>query len=284
MTLPGLAFGHQRSTFDSESSLWALLADAMDDNYSFLFVEFGSRMMPRHSWTQWCTSAILFGILGWITGCSGTGPRLDQALLSDRNPAAHSNDLDRSYIVHPPDLLEVQVSDPGGWMFTCAVRPDGRVDLGEAGLVRVDGLTTRDIAYAVSRQLSLPASRVRVRVAEYNSQQLFLYGEVMGLQRVVPYQGPETVVDLLQRVGGITPGAAPAEIYVVRSRVADGKAPEVFQVDLEAILLKKDLQSNVLLQPFDQVYIGQSRKGLMHHCLPPWSRPLYEELSGMKRK
>ena len=99
----------------------------------------------------------------------------------------------------------------------------------------------------------------------------------------MPYQGPETVLDLLQRVGGLSPSAAPTDVQVVRAHVADGKTPEVFHVDLAAIVVKHDQQSNVRLLPFDQVYVGQSRRSTYVPALPPWLRPLYHALCGMWR-
>jgi protein involved in polysaccharide export with SLBB domain len=131
--------------------------------------------------------------------------------------------------------------------------------------------------------VGIPPDRVQVRVSEYQSQSIYLYGEVTGLQRPVPYQGPETVLDLLQRTGGIRPGAAPGSVYVVRSHVADGRPPEVFHIDLQAILLKHDPQTNLRLQPFDQVYVGETRQSSLVKCLPHWLQPLYEKLWGMSR-
>jgi len=229
---------------------------------------------------------LLVGLLlvtGLLAGCASTQPRLDQALLADHNPAAHGGDLDKFYQVHCPDVLEIQVNGDSSWTGQRTVGADGRIDLAPLGAVRVDGLTTREIVYQLAGHFHVRPTQMQVRVASYNSQKVYLIGEVVGLQRALAYQGPETVVDLLQRSGGITPGAAPKEVFVVRSHVADGKPPEVFQVDLPAIVLKKDLDSNLRLQPFDQVYIGQSRQSVLCNCLPPWSRPLYEKLCGMKR-
>jgi len=73
-------------------------------------------------------------------------------------------------------------------------------------------------------------------------------------------------------------------VQIVRSHVAEGKAPEVFHVDLAAILNKHDLQTNIPLEPFDQIYVGQNRRSKLCPCLPPWLRPLFEALSGMKRR
>lgn len=233
-----------------------------------------------------CLRLFLVGLLlapGLMIGCAGTQPKIDQALLADRDPAAHGGNLDQFYQVHCPDTLDIQVTGAASWTGQRTVGVDGRIDLSPQGAVRVDGLTTREIVAQLAGHLNIPPSQVQVRVAGYHSQKVYLVGEVVGLQRALPYQGPETVVDLLQRSGGITPGAAPREVSVVRAHIADGKPPEVFQVDLPAIVLKNDQSSNLRLQPFDQVYIGQSRQSVLCNCLPPWSRPLYEKLCGMKR-
>src|SRR5262249_10600175 len=72
-------------------------------------------------------------------------------------------------------------------------------------------------------------------------------------------------------------------IQVVRAHVADGKPPEVFDVDLEAIMDKNDQETNIKLQPFDQVYVGQSNSLRIKKCLPPWLRPLYGRIFGLTR-
>ena len=161
------------------------------------------------------------------------------------------------------------------------VGADGRIPLADGDRVRADGRTAGEIAEAAAKHLGLPPEQVQVEVVGYNSQQIYLFGEVTGLQRAVPYGGPETVVDLLQRVGGVGPGAAVSDVQVLRSHVADGSSPELFQVDLNAILFKNDQQTNVRLEPFDQVYIGQTRKSSLTACFPPWLQPLYKKLCGV---
>jgi hypothetical protein len=43
-------------------------------------------------------------------------------------------------------------------------------------------------------------------------------------------------------------------------------------VDLEAILMRGDGRSNVRVQPYDQVYIGETRRAGLAKSLPPWMR------------
>jgi protein involved in polysaccharide export with SLBB domain len=198
------------------------------------------------------------------------------------DPAAHGADVGDRYIVHCPDLLEVEA--PG--RVDDAARPvgaDGCIPLADGGRFHVEGMTAPEIARAAADWLGLPTEQVRVGVMEYNSQELFLFGEVAGGERSVPYQGPETVLDALQRVGGVAPGAAVGNVQIVRSHVADGTSPELFQIDLAAILLHGDQKTNVRLEPFDQIYIGQTKRSCLKTLLPPWVQALYERLTGLRR-
>jgi protein involved in polysaccharide export with SLBB domain len=233
----------------------------------------------RLGWGLW----LLAAALGLAAGCASVRSRFEQALLTDRTPAAHGGDAAALYAVHCPDVLELHVAGRPDCDGRRRVGADGFLSLGEAGPLNVDGLRPPEIAAALAERLGVAAERVQVGVAAFNSQQVYLFGEVAGAQRAVPYQGPETVLALLQRAGGLSPAAAPTEVQVVRPHVADGKTPEVFHVDLAAIVLKHDQQSNVRLLPFDQVYVGQSRRSTYVPAVPPWLRPLYHALCGMWR-
>jgi protein involved in polysaccharide export with SLBB domain len=225
---------------------------------------------------------LLGALLALAGGCATARPELARDLLADRDPPGHRADVASYYTVHCPDVLTIDVAGPAPWHDNAPVTIDGRIVLPRGLPLRVEGLTPPEIARAVARRLEVPPGLVNVSLAEYRSQQIYIYGEVNGRPRGVPYQGPETVVELLQRAGGIAPGAAADDIQVVRSHVADGTPPEVFQVDLDAILRKQDGATNVYLQPFDQVHVGQSRHSRLRPCFPCWFRPLYDALGGVE--
>jgi protein involved in polysaccharide export with SLBB domain len=226
---------------------------------------------------------LLVTVCGVLAGCATDRYQVAENLISYHPPPAHRSEVAGAYQVHCPDVLLLDVAVPH-WRGTLKVGPDGRIDLGRPGRVRVDDHTPAEVARIIAAQAGIPPAQVQVQVAEYNSQQLYVFGEVAGLQRAVPYQGPETIVDLLHRIGGVTAGASIGDIRVVRPHIADGKAPEVFRVDLPAIVLKKDLQTNLMLQPHDQIYIGQLRRSCFEACLPPWLRPLFGTLCGIKNQ
>ncbi len=213
-----------------------------------------------------------------LVGCAAGRGHSDATVQSSRSAGSTAHDVPEQYRVSCPDSLHfaVGVSPP----LDARVRIDGRVDLPTLGEVRVEGLTCTEIEQRIASAANLPASAVHVRVGDFRSQQIYIFGEVNGLQRAVPYQGQESVMELLRRVGGLSDGAEPNDVTVVRSHVADGRPPELFPVHLDAET--RDRGANLKLEPFDQVYIGETRQSSIRKCLPPWLRPLYESLWGMK--
>ncbi len=240
--------------------------------------------MQSGRWRWFRCFSLLAPALGLVVGCA-SGPKcLDKALLANRDPSAHGSKLSGQYVIHCPDVLEVSIHRHPEWSGLRPVGADGRISLTDHASLRVEGQTTMQTAKTLQQLAVVPPNEVTVRVAEYRSQEIYLFADEPGQQRVVPYLGPETIVEFLQRAGGLSSRCAPGEIQVVRAHVADGKPPEVFQVDLAAILLKQDQRTNVTLRSFDQIYIGQSRQSAVLSCFPPWLQPLYKKLCGIARR
>jgi protein involved in polysaccharide export with SLBB domain len=207
--------------------------------------------------------------LALAAGCAGFRADTRQALLADRNPSAHARDLELHYQVRHPDVLAAEVRGRPDLTSRGRVGLDGRVTLAGVTLT-VDGRSTPTIAQELAARLGAAPSTVTVRVDNYASQHLFLFGEVGEKHHVVAYRGPETIVDLLQRVGGASPDAALTDVHVVRPHVADGKPPEVFHIDLHAILTRQDLGTNIRLEPFDRIHVGETRTKRVSEFMPPW--------------
>jgi protein involved in polysaccharide export with SLBB domain len=217
-----------------------------------------------------------------FAGCASTEAQIERALRTDRNPAAHARNLADNYRIHCPDTIEVEVEGRPLLSGIRAIQADGRVSLVDELPVLVSGKTASEAAGGIAEAVGLAESAVRVRVVEHNSQSVYVFGSPESAQHVVPYRGPETVLDLLQRVGLADSGATLGEIEIIRAHVADGKPPEVFHVDLRAVLIKHDLQGNIRLEPFDRIYIQQSRHSRMECCVPPVLQPLYRAVFEMK--
>jgi len=238
----------------------------------------------RHSgWSGQAPALFAVLALGLLPGCASTGPSVEQALRNQASaPAAPTASAD--YRVGCPDQLAVTVADRADWQARpVGIAVDGRIDLGERGRLRVEGQTPAEVAASVAEALGVDPRGVHVTVGDYRSQKVYIFGQVNGLERAVPFRGQETVLELLQRAGGITPGAELSEVYVIRAHVADGKRPECFAVNLHDIVLRNDPKTNLLLEPSDQVYIGETRRSRFEKCVPPLFRPVYETLSGLYR-
>jgi protein involved in polysaccharide export with SLBB domain len=213
-------------------------------------------------------SLVLWPLL-LCAGCAACDPRINAAL--DHLPP-HEGPPAVAYAVACPDVLEVSIRGRSDLSGPVVVDPDGRLAPGPLPRLEVEGATPAEVAVRVADVLSVARPEVQVRVAEHHSRHLFLFGQVQGLRHALPYQGPETVTELLHRTGGLTPGAALSEVHVVRPNVAAGKRPEVFPIDLEAILLKHDRRSDLTLEPGDQIYVGETLRSSWCRCLPPWLR------------
>src|SRR5215831_8951092 len=149
------------------------------------------------------TASTVALLIGTVAGCAAPGPPLDRALLANQPSAVSPDDLTAHYLVHCPDVLQITVTDHPDWAGLLPVRLDGEITLNPGGRQLVDGRTIPEIARSVAALLGVPTAGVQVAVAEYRSQHVLLFGEVAGQERTVPYQGPETVLALLRRVGGI---------------------------------------------------------------------------------
>jgi protein involved in polysaccharide export with SLBB domain len=238
-------------------------------------------MAPGEGGTFWRTAWAGL-VLCCLAGCGLERSQVDRALSTDRGLQG-SVGAEEPYAVHCPDVLQVTFADRPEWSGPRTVGADGCIDLEPLGHVRVEGQTAGEIIRRVAQQTGIPAERIHVDVTAFNSQQIYIFGQVVGLQRAVPYRGQETVLEVLQRVGGITAGAAPNDVYVVRSHIAEASQPEVFHINLRAITLADDQKTNLRLQPFDQVYVGETRQAGYAKCLPPCLRPFYELACGLRR-
>jgi polysaccharide biosynthesis/export protein len=216
-------------------------------------------------------------LLGGGSGCATCPAQLEAAL--NRPVPGRLAEVGAAYTLACPDRMAVTVAGRPELSGEVLIEPDGCAELRGLGRVRVDGATAADVAGLVAQAFQIPATQVSVSVVTYASRHVVLFGPGEGVQRVVPYVGPETVTDLLRRTGGLVPGTSFQAVHVVRPHVAAGRRPEIYPVDLKAIVMDGDPQTDVRLEAYDQVYLGETRGSSVARCLPPWLRAM---LPGMK--
>jgi polysaccharide biosynthesis/export protein len=209
-------------------------------------------------------------------GCAHDRELLREALL--RSAPAPSPVAE--YPVACPDIIRVSVAGRPEVSGATEVQANGCVALGSLGGVRVAGMTSSDIEKEIAAAVGVAPHGVRVDVERCLSRQVYVFGEVNGQQRAVHYEGPERIVDLLRRTGGVTPESAPEEVRILRNPDLANPEAETIRVDLRAILLEGDDRTNVVVQPYDQIYVGESKGARVGRCLHPWLRPLCKWMSG----
>ena len=227
-------------------------------------------MKTGKRWSCWKASlaALLLASAG---GCATDRLAVEKNLLAAQSVQRQEGVTER-YRVGCPDVIEVEVAQRPEFAGRYQIAADGKIDLGDYGNPRIEGRTVEEVAHLLADEVGTPPEGVLVRVADFRNAHVLLFGEVAGRQRSIPYRGQETVLDLLQRVGGITVGAAPSDVYVVRPHLGDSQRPEVFHVDLHAIVVKHDYKTNLRILPFDQIYVGETRQAQVERALPSWLR------------
>jgi protein involved in polysaccharide export with SLBB domain len=211
-----------------------------------------------------------------LAGCLGERAAVDRALMAEQGTASRNQGVVEHYTLRCPDRVILDIARRPEMSGVRPLGADGRIDMGDMGRLRIEGRTLAETARLVAAAAGVDPADVHIAVAQYNSQQVYLFGPGITPQRSVAYRGQETVVDLLKRVGGIRPGAAPNHVYVVRPRVVEGKAPEVFHVDLRGILAHNDPTTNVRVQPFDEIHVGETRQASFEKYIPPLFLQLFD--------
>lgn len=241
-------------------------------------------MKTGEPWSCWrllalaCLAAL--SLLGGA-GCVKDRAFVEKNLMARPAPGAAAT-VGECYRVGCPDVIGLEIAQRSEFAGPYEIGTDGRINLGDYGNPRVEGRTLAEVVKLIAEETGVSPESVKVDVAEYRSQHVLLFGEVTGLQRSVPYRGPETVLELLQRVGGITHGAAPNDVYVVRPNVGANRRPEVFHVDLNAIVMRQDHKTNIRVEPFDQVFVGETRRAKIEKAIPPILRGVYRMIPGVR--
>ncbi|MGF1580702.1 MAG: polysaccharide biosynthesis/export family protein [Gemmataceae bacterium] len=140
------------------------------------------------------------------------------------------------------------------------VRMDGTITLGDYGCVYVAGMTLAQIENVIERHLSkfVVDPEINIDVFAYNSKKYYVIADGGGFGQYVkafPYTGNETVLDAIEKIGGIPPVGSKKKIWVARPSPCNHGCTQVLPVDWEAITQGGATCTNYQLFPGDRVYI-----------------------------
>jgi polysaccharide export outer membrane protein len=143
------------------------------------------------------------------------------------------------------------------------VGPDGTVNLGAYGRVRVVGMTLDEARAAIENHLSSRFDRpeVAVDVFGYNSKVYYVVIQGAGLGDQIfqlPVKGNETVLDALSQVQGLS-GSQSTRMWVARPGANECGGDQILPVDWLGVTQRGDIATNYQLLPGDRMYIAEDK-------------------------
>ncbi|APX93265.1 polysaccharide export protein Wza [Halomonas sp. 1513] len=199
--------------------------------------------------------------LGLVRAQRDTTPPREIGRVSDEL-RSHIDSYD--YRIGKGDVLSVIVYDhpeltiPAGSERSAAesgntVHSDGTIFYPYIGRVEVEGLTVAEVRDIIAQRLTsfIAEPQVEVRLADFNSQKVFVTGEVVEPGRLPITNVPLTVLDAISHAGGLGEMANWHEVILTRQG-------EDHRISLYDMLNRGDLEQNMLLRDGDVLHIGDN--------------------------
>lgn len=143
------------------------------------------------------------------------------------------------------------------------VAPDGKVNLGTYGRVRVVGLTIEEAQAAVQAHLSmyLENPQISLDVLGYNSKVYYVVTQGAGLGDqvyILPARGNETVLDAIGQIQGLQSNSS-TRMWVARPGYNEQGGDQILPVDWVAVTQRGDIKTNYQLLPGDRLYVSEDK-------------------------
>jgi polysaccharide export outer membrane protein len=143
------------------------------------------------------------------------------------------------------------------------VAPDGKVNLGTYGRVRLVGMTMEQARTAIETHLSqyLQDPQVSVDVLGYNSKVYYVVTQGAGLGDhvvVLPAKGNETVLDAIGEIQGMASNQS-TRMWVARPGKNNCQGDQILPVDWLAVTQRGETATNYQLLPGDRLYVSEDK-------------------------
>ncbi|MDH5512537.1 MAG: polysaccharide biosynthesis/export family protein [Gammaproteobacteria bacterium] len=191
-----------------------------------------------------------------MSGCSSTP---DAADVNANQPNRFSSLVEGDYRIGVDDRLQVTVWRNPELSITVPVRPDGKISVPLIGDVQAGGNTPAQVSAMIKEKLAayIREPNVAVILTDLRSHEFLSRVRVTGAVRTprsMPYRQGMTVLDAVLEAGGVNDFASPNRTKLYRKY---NNKTEVIDIDLNDILTRGKLDSNLDLRPGDVVTVPE---------------------------
>jgi polysaccharide export outer membrane protein len=158
------------------------------------------------------------------------------------------------YVLGPDDVLQVSFWQQPDLNTVARIRQDGRISLPVVGDMSAADLTVSELEDRIVDEISVynrEISQARVEVIEYNSQKVFVSGEVYRPGKYT-FEFIPNLWEVIREAGGPREQAMLSEVAIIRSVEGEG---EKFTVNLTRALESGNFAALPKLKPGDTVIV-----------------------------
>jgi protein involved in polysaccharide export with SLBB domain len=191
-----------------------------------------------------------------LAGCASVTERLPpppQVGLGDPNVQA-------AYRLQPGDVIELHFIRHPELDEQAVVGPDNRVTFECAEGLVAGGQTLNEVTTTAKKSCgeNPGAAALQIILRSNVGTRVYVTGEVSSPSEVI-VNGPLSALSAITRAGGFKMGADKGEVVLVRRD--EENRPHLYALDLSATLKGQKPENDVLLQPYDILYVPRDRPG-----------------------
>jgi polysaccharide export outer membrane protein len=200
------------------------------------------------------SGAIQFGLFGMVPAAGRTTDELQQALLEI---------LARDYRAPSVTVTLAQIASQQQIVGEHLVAPDGKVNLGTYGRVRVVGMSIEEARAALEAHLSqyLQDPQLAIDVLGYNSKVYYVVMQGAGFGDAVsihPSRGNETVLDAIGQINGLSSNSS-TRMWIARPGSNYCNGDQILPIDWVAVTQRGDITTNYQILPGDRLYVSEDK-------------------------
>ena len=202
-------------------------------------------------------AVLIFMVSLLLSACAASARNAPPAASTTKQLSSSTPSQAPEYKIQAGDQLDVKFFYNSELNEQVIVRPDGRISLQMIQEIIAAGLTpaqlTKLLTERYATELQKPAVTVIVR--SFGGQSIFADGEV-NRPGIINMIRPITVLQSIAQAGGLKESALTTEVIVIRAG-SDHK-PMVIPVNIEKVVDGTDMGQDIVLRPFDIVYVPKS--------------------------